>query len=304
MAKAPRRPAALVGKIFLGQRAISSGLITAKELRSRAWRPLFRGIYADATLAVTHRHRCLAACRYLLPPTGAIAGRSAAALYGAGNVSDKDAVEVVVPRHARFGPVAGLHVHTGGLAPDEVRELQGVRTTTPARTCWDIAQWLDTVEAVVVIDMLLRSRLVTVADLEAIAAARKGTRGWRRLLWAVTLADAGAESPQETRLRVRLVLGGVPRPVTQYVIERRGTFVARVDLAWPEHKVAVEYDGVWHAAGEQIHRDRRRLNRVLGAGWVVLHVTAQRLRDDFDGFVAELKAALRQASRPSRPREV
>ncbi|MFC0533826.1 DUF559 domain-containing protein [Phytohabitans kaempferiae] len=84
----------------------------------------------------------------------------------------------------------------------------------------------------------------------------------------------------------------MPRPVTQHVIERRDTFLARVDLAWPEQKVAVEYDGAWHSDGEQLHRDRRRLNRLLGADWVVLHVTAQRLRDDFEGFVAELKAAL------------
>lgn len=201
-----------------------------------------------------------------------------------------------MPRHARFGPVAGLEVHTGDLAPDDVRDLRGVRVTTPARICWDVSQWLDTVEAVVVIDTLVRSRLVTVAALEAFAMARKGTRGWRRVLGAAALADAGAESPQETRLRVRLVLDGVPRPVTQYVIQRHGAFIARVDLAWPEHKVAVEYDGMWHAAGDQIHRDRQRLNRVLGADWVVLHVTVQRLRDDFDGFAAELKAALRRRS--------
>ena len=85
------------------------------------------------------------------------------------------------------------------------------------------------------------------------------------------------------------LLAGLPRPVTQYVIADGARFIARVDLAWPEEKVAVEYDGVWHAeSADQIHADRRRLNAVLGADWLVLHVTAKRLRDDFDGFAEPL----------------
>ncbi|GAA4707936.1 type IV toxin-antitoxin system AbiEi family antitoxin [Phytohabitans rumicis] len=265
------------------------------ELRSGAWRSLFRGIYADASLAITHRDRCLAVCRYLLPADGAVAGRSAAALYGAGDAAN--AIEVVVPRRSRFGPVRGLAIHSADLAEADVRDLNGVRVTTPVRTCWDLAQWLDVVETVVLLDILVRRRLVTVADLETYARGKRGTRGWRRLITAATLVDPGAESPPESRLRVRLVQAGLPRPVTQYVIERDGAFVARVDLAWPAYKIAVEDDGTWHAASDQLHRDRRRLNRVLGADWVVLHVTAQRLRDDFAGFVEEVRAALRSRAR-------
>jgi len=232
----------------------------------------------------------------LLPSGGAVAGRSAAALYGAGTVTAGDPVEVVIPRHVRFGRSVGLLAHSADLVDGDTRELDGMRLTTPARTCWDLAQWLDLVEAVVVIDLLVRRRLVTVADLEAYAARRRGVRGWRRLLRAATLADAGAESPQESRLRVRLVLAGLPAPVTQYVIECDGRFVARVDLAWPEHKVAVEYDGLWHAAEDQIHRDRQRLNHLVNAGWVVLHITSKRLREDFDTFASDLKTALRARS--------
>ena len=71
-------------------------------------------------------------------------------------------------------------------------------------------------------------------------------------------------------------------------------FVARVDLAWPELKIAIEYDGVWHAGSQgQIDHDRKRLNRLVLSGWIVIHVTAARLRDDFDGVVAEIRAAIR-----------
>ncbi|MFC0532696.1 DUF559 domain-containing protein [Phytohabitans kaempferiae] len=297
MPRPPRRPAELAGKIFLARTALRGKLLTPAELRSAAWRPLFRGVYADASLTIDHRHRCLAVCWYLLPATGAVAGRSAAAIYGASTATTDEPVQVVVPRGVRFGPFGGLDVHAADLLDGDVRDLAGVRATTPARTCWDLAQWLDLVEAVVIVDLLIRRGLVTVTDLEAYARHRRGHRGWRRLLRAATLADPGAESPQESRLRVRLVLAGVPAPVTQYVIERDGRFLARVDLAWPEQKVAVEYDGLWHAAEDQIHRDRQRLNRLLGADWLVLHVTAKRLRDDFDGVVAELRAALRRRAR-------
>jgi hypothetical protein len=93
----------LAGKIFLARDALSRDLLTPADLRGTAWRQLFRGVYADASLTIDHRHRCLAVSHYLLPSGGAVAGRSAAALYGAGTATTDDPVEVVVPRHVRFG---------------------------------------------------------------------------------------------------------------------------------------------------------------------------------------------------------
>ncbi|MFG2046900.1 endonuclease domain-containing protein [Micromonospora sp. NPDC048935] len=205
-------------------------------------------------------------------------------------------VDVLVPRAARIGPSAGLRIHHGKFDPGDALDRAGLRVTSPARTCWDLAQWLDVVETVVVLDSMLARRLTDVPTLREYALSRAGRRGWRSLLRAVDLADAGAESPQESRTRVRLVLAGLPRPETQWVVADKGRFVARLDLAWPQFKVAVEYDGLWHDDPEQFHRDRQRLNRLLGCGWIVLHVTAKRLRDDFDGFVAEVRAALRARS--------
>ncbi|MFJ6197777.1 hypothetical protein [Micromonospora sp. NPDC092111] len=316
MPKAPRRPPQLRGRIFRGSVAVSRGLLTRNDLRSTAWRPLFRDVYADARLQVTHRHRCTAVARWLLPPGAAIAGRSAAALFGVGSVPPDDPVDVLVPRPAagvcrqdrrpppgltgdptvvgrRRGPAAGLGVHHADLAAEDIVDRAGMLVTSPARTCWDLARWLDVVEAVVVIDALLARRLTDVAALREYALARAGQRGWRSLLRAVDLADPGAESPPESRTRVRLVLAGLPRPETQWVVTAGGRFVARLDLAWPQFKVAVEYDGLWHGDPEQFHRDRRRLNRLLGGEWIVLHVTARRLREDFAGFLAEVRAALR-----------
>lgn len=68
----------------------------------------------------------------------------------------------------------------------------------------------------------------------------------------------------------------------------------RVDLAWPELKLAVEYDGLDHVgSARRMNDDRRRLNRLVAAGWTVLHVTAPRLRDDLPGLIAEIRATIR-----------
>jgi len=104
-------------------------------------------------------------------------------------------------------------------------------------------------------------------------------RGTRQAREAVRLVDGRAESPPESRVRVLLAQAGLPAVPQFTVRDRDGAFVARVDLAYPALRVAVEYDGVWHADAAQFRRDRRRLNRLVDAGWVVLHVTAADLRD-------------------------
>ena len=82
------------------------------------------------------------------------------------------------------------------------------------------------------------------------------------------------------------------RPVSQHVVlDARGRFVARVDLAFPGQRVAVEYDGAWHAAPGQFARDRRRLNALQAAGWRVLHVTAADLHHP-ELVIARLRALL------------
>ncbi|MEU5960695.1 hypothetical protein ABZ777_05745 [Micromonospora parva] len=297
MPASPRRPTRLQGRVFRGSRAVADGLITPAELRSSAWRPLFRDVYTDARLEVTHRARCAAAAQLVLPPGVVIAGRSAAALYGAASVAGNEPVDVLVPSGQRFGPVSGLAVHVGTIDGADVMLRRGIPMTTPTRTCWDLAQWLPTEEAVAIVDRLAHNHLVALASLRANARARVGDRGWKRMVRVADLADAGAESAPESRLRVRIVLAGVPTPVTQFVVEHEGRFVARLDLAWPHLKVAVEYDGLWHDDPEQFHRDRRRLNRLLGDNWIVLHVTAKRFREDFDGFLEELRQALNSRSR-------
>jgi very-short-patch-repair endonuclease len=291
MPVAPRRPPEIAHKIFRGSDAVAHGWLSRSELRSRGWQRLFHDIYADARIERTHKLRCRAVQALLLPEDAVIAGRSAAHLFGVPYVGADDPVDVLTPQ--RFGPLQGLGIHVGRLAPGD-RVVHGAwRLATPPRICWDLASWLDVVEAVVFVDALAARDLVTRDTLEIYGRRRAGAKGHTRFMKVVALMDPAAESPPESRLRVRIVQAGITGLVAQFVIMRNGSFVARVDLALPEAKIAIEYDGRWHASAPQLERDRIRLNRLLGAEWIVFHVTAEQMRGGLDELIRDLRAAIR-----------
>ncbi|MET8363859.1 DUF559 domain-containing protein [Micromonospora sp. NPDC005194] len=196
------------------------------------------------------------------------------------------------PRRTPASPPTPAPPSTSINALPGERGSATLRRTDPASAAWETAVWLDPLRAVGIVDSLLATGLTTRAALAAVAAANADRPGGRRACWIFDVADAGAQSPPESQLRVRLVLGGLPRPVTQHPIRLPGGLVLHPDLAWPEFRVAVEYDGRWHADPEQLHRDRRRLNLLVGAGWLVLHVTSRRLQNEFPAVLNEVRSAL------------
>ncbi|MFI7578459.1 hypothetical protein [Micromonospora sp. NPDC049497] len=177
-------------------------------------------------------------------------------------------------------------------APYRWAQAPVLARTSPEQAAWETAVWVDPVRAIGVIDALLGQGLTTPAALAATAERYAGRPGGRRAAWLFGLADAGAQSPPESHLRLRLVLAGLPRPVTQHPVCLPSGLVVHPDLAWPEHRVAVEYDGQWHADADRLHVDRARLNGLVAAGWLVLHVTSRRLHRDFPGVLREVRAAL------------
>ncbi|NUT23475.1 MAG: hypothetical protein HOV77_30255 [Hamadaea sp.] len=252
----------------------------------------------EATAEVDHLTRCAAAVEHLLPE-GILTGVSAAFAYGI-PLSATDLVELLLP--APHGPVKGVLLHHGPTLADDVRDLAGLRIASPTRACWDLVRHRPLADAIVYLDQFLGRRLVTVAELEKYAWERAAEAYWQRFLQATRLADGGAESPGESRGRLMLVTNGVPRPVTQFVITHRGAFIARVDMAWPDYRVALEYDGFeYHSSRSDLARDRVRLNQQVLAGWLVIHVTGDRLRRDLPAVVAEVLAALRKRGWPERP---
>lgn len=285
------RPPSLEFQVFRGSDALRARLLTEDQLHGRCWQHLRYDIYGDARLDRDHGLACRAAI-IGLPPRATIAGPSAAFLWGVDHAAAADDdVHLITPADARISPRRGVRVHAVQLDPGERVDGAPPRTT-PLRTAWDVATWLPPLAAVPIIDSLLAMQLVDPVELSDLIAARVGKRGWRRVAITFGLADAGAQSVPESRLRVRFVLAGLPRPTVQLAVVVAGGIVLHPDLAWEEFRVAVEYDGVWHATAEQMRRDRRRLNLLVADGWLVLHVTSDRLSRDFGGVVREVKAAL------------
>jgi hypothetical protein len=162
--------------------------------------------------------------------------------------------------------------------------------TSPVRTAWDVAALEPLGTAVATLDAMVRSGSVSSADLSVLCAA--GTRRWgiARVRRAVGLVDPRAESPPESRVRVALVLAGLA-PVPQYEVRVGGELLGRVDLAFPEARLAVEYEGAYHFEDGQIVRDDARYERLRAAGWTVIRLSSADLRA-LDAVVSRVRAAL------------
>ena len=109
---------------------------------------------------------------------------------------------------------------------------------------------------------------------------------------ALELLDGRAESPKESELRTILHQAGLPRPEVHFVVrDSAGRFVARVDLAYPGRKIAIEYEGDYHRDRAQWRRDIARRRRLEALGWTVLQATQQDLSTPAP-FLSDLSAAL------------
>ncbi|HTK66607.1 MAG TPA: hypothetical protein VL595_29805 [Pseudonocardia sp.] len=260
---------------FRGSAAVADGAVTKNELRGPRYQRLFPDVYlpaSDQPPGLITRSRAA----YLLVEhrDGVLGGYSAAALLGAGCAPRGAPAEVIVAGSQRAHP--GLRVVRAEVPPADRLLARGCRVTTPERTAWDLVRRLDVVEGVVVLDAIGRLRIpgtrpVALADLLARREREPGARGCRRLEQAVALADPRAESPMETRLRLLLVRAGLPAPEVQYeLVDQYGFVVARFDLAYPEARLAIEYDVQDPSRREYSFDDRWRDGGTTEAGWQVM----------------------------------
>jgi hypothetical protein len=274
VARTPHRPQLLDGRVFRGTWAVESGVLTRDQLRSSAWRRLREDVYADARQADSHLLHARAAS-LVMPRGAALGGRTAAVLCGLADAAGPaDPVEVVLPPPLRWDPAPGIRARSASLSGDVVGRGLFLRWTTPVRTAVDLARRGPVEDAVVLVDQMVHAGLVALPVVRAAVAALPRCRGSRAAREVVSLTDGLAESPQETRLRLVLHASDLPDPVAQYEVRDGRAFVARVDFAWVAQRLALEYDGIWHAEPGRFRRDRERLNRLTAAGWRVVFVTA------------------------------
>lgn len=254
---------------FRGSAAIRAGSLTWGRLRGPEFRRVLPDVYAPVSLRDDLAARSRAAHLLVCDRDGVLAGYSAALLLGADVAPLGAPAEVFVPHRHRSYP--GLTVRCGSVRAEDLTEVDGCRVTSAVRTAWDLGRRLPLVESVVALDALCRAGRFAPESLLRRQESEPGARGARRLDRAVALADARAESPPETRLRLDLVRRGLPTPEVQYEIrDEYGFVLARADLAYPEAAVAIEYDGSVHFSRRRREADMHRDGVLAGYGWLTL----------------------------------
>jgi len=282
--------------VFIGAHAVAEGFVTRRQLQDGPYRRVLHGVYADPSLPRDHLLRCRAAA-LLMPSAAAIGGWSAAAVLGAPGPSFGDRVTVVLPPDVRWKGPQGIRAHRAPIAPSDVISSEDYgRHTSVLRTSWDTAALERTTTAVGVLDAMLHAGTLELADLRRLADSGSGRWGSRKVRAVVGLVDGRSESPPESWVRVACIRAGLPVPVPQFAVVEGGVVLGRVDLAWPEQRVIVEYEGAYHFDGLQIHKDDARIGRLVAAGWHVIRVAAHDLRD-LESLVRRIAEALDAAPR-------
>jgi hypothetical protein len=171
----------------------------------------------------------------------------------------------------------GLVVHRRDGAP--LTRVDGRLATTPEWTAVEVARGLRRPRALATLDAALRSGTCDRRQLRAAAARQAGRRGIVKVRDLIPLSAAEAESPMESEARLAMLDGGLPSPVLQYEIVDRNWQTWRVDFAWPEWRVAVEYDGFdWHSDPDKFRRDRQKRAALQEIGWAVSSIVADDVR--------------------------
>ncbi len=274
-----------MGDAFIGSESVASGRLTPYALRSQ-FVAIYPDVYLPRDAELTAVMRANAAWLWTRRE-GVVAGQSAAALHGAKWVDARRPAEVLWPNRR---PPTGIHAWSDRIADDEVEVINGLRVTTPARAALDIACRYPLGKAVAAIDALARATHLKMADVELLAHRYKGRRGIRKARTVIDLVDPGAESPQETWLRLLAIRNGFPRPTTQIpVYDEFGVLVAVLDMGWEDIKVAADYEGDQHRTDRRrFNHDIRRAETVSELGWIDVRVTSE---DTEGGIVRRLSAA-------------
>ncbi|MEU4333203.1 type IV toxin-antitoxin system AbiEi family antitoxin domain-containing protein [Micromonospora lupini] len=246
------------------------------------WRPLARAVYLTHNrdgAPPARRCRIRAAVLSLGPAAHAVFG-TAAELHGIAGLPRRDEIHVALPgRAARLARTSdsAIVLHQLEHGPETVVRVNGIAATGPRLTVSEIILRERRYPAVSVLDSALNRGLLTTECLATIPALIRGRRGAVAARGYLAEADGRAQSPLETRARLRCVDGRVPPDALQLEVRDDDGYLLGIgDLGWRAARVIAEADGQdAHGTPEAAYADRRRQNRLVNAGWTILRFTWQ-----------------------------
>jgi hypothetical protein len=250
--------------------AASGQPITA--LRGDGYVRIMRSVWSrvDAVDADTRIRGAL-----LLHPAGAIASHYSAARVHRLPVPEHffEHVTVFRAKDRRYRPELKSHVTT---RPRHVQQVRGIPVLDPVSTFIQLAGSLSLVDLVVLGDAIVRR--FNIAPKRLLRLCRRSSDYYAgRAAAAAEYVRRGVDSPMETRVRMLIVLAGLPEPSTNVrLVNDDGSWRRRFDLCYPGIKLIVEYDGRQHAEDRsQWRRDLQRREEFDDEGYRILVVTAE-----------------------------
>jgi hypothetical protein len=268
--------------------AVQAG-VSDRVLRTSRYRRIFRGVYISADVSPSEHERMAGALA--LHPEGAwLSHRTAAAWCGVA-VPESSLVHISVRRakDRRWQP--GIKPHVAPPATRS-RDWKGMPVSEPVRLFVELASILDLVDLVVAGDSLVKVFRITAAELRAGLA--KTSDYWSPgARYAAGFVRDRVRSPMETRVRLLLVLAGLPEPTVNHPVRSEdGDVVVEFDLAYPAHRIAIEYHGTHHRDDPTTwERDLRRAELVDALDWHVVNVTAPDIYSTPDQTLERIRAA-------------
>lgn len=218
---------------------------------------------------------------------------TAAAAYGFDTEEVVD-LHVLNPVGHQLRSSDGLVVHRRECAP--LNEIDGRLATAPEWTAVEVARGLRRPRALATLDAALRSGTCGRRQLWTAASRQAGRRGIVTVRDLIPMAAAQAESPMESEARLVITDGGLPPPVLQYEIVDRNWRTWRVDFAWSDQRVAVEYDGFdWHSSPDGFRRDRQKRAALQEIGWAVVSVVSDDVRQRPHDMVRRIEIELQRS---------
>lgn len=270
---------------------------------TRKLRRLLRGVYVATGVPDTLELRAAAVAK-VVPPGTVVCGRTAGWLWGVDALAMNSQgclppIDVMGPPGSARSRRADTSSRTGPLLESDVVELSGILVTTPARTAADLARLLARPDALAALDALMSLPAMSRELVGDILGRFVGYRGVIQARELVELADPRAESPQESRARLRCVDAGFPCPEPQIdVFDQSGDFLARLDMGWRELLKALEVDGdEAHGTPAQQAHDKARRERVENRGWGLAVATSEHVLGRSLAFERSLEELLEMEMR-------
>jgi very-short-patch-repair endonuclease len=271
--------------VFRGAHARMAGL-GDRQIEHRVaagrWIELYRDVYRINGAPASWRGDLLAAC--WAGGFRAVASRRSAAALHVLPGGRRDLIEITCPRWRRTRH-AGLEVHESkALDPIDIQVVDGIPVTSVARTLFDLGAEYRVGFVEIALENALRRGLVTLDELDRTVRrlsrpGRPGSVTLRRLVQGRLGSHRPTDSEMETKLLQAIRAAGLPEPVVQYEIWSGSRFVGRVDFAYPDAKIAIEYDSDEHHTGRTAtRRDRARRHELIAAGWLPIDIGPDDLR--------------------------